>query len=135
MNILDKFKLDGRVALVTGASSGLGQAMAIALAQAGANVAVHSHFAGEADETCATIAQTGRETFAVCGDMSDKDAPKRLVEEVVGKFGRIDVLINNAGTIRRAPRRRFHRRRLVARPRSKFVERLSPFASRRKKDD
>ena len=101
--ILDKFKLDGKVALVTGASSGLGQAMAIGLAEAGADVAAHRHFAGEADETCRKISGLGRKTISIAGDMSDKEAPKKLIGEVIEKFGRIDILINNAGMIRRAP--------------------------------
>ena len=101
--ILDKFKLDGKIALVTGASTGLGQAMAIALAEAGAEVACHGHLTGETDETCAAIERIGRETFAVSGDLADKNAPKNLVAQTVEKFGRIDILINNAGMIRRAP--------------------------------
>lgn len=101
--ILDKFKLDGRVALVTGAATGLGQAMAIALAEAGADVAVHGRLAEAAKETCDAIEKLGRKTTAVGGEMSDKEAPKRIVAEVIEKFGRIDILINNAGTIRRTP--------------------------------
>ena len=103
MSILEKFKLNGKVALVTGASVGLGQAMAQALAEAGADVAAHCHFDGEADETCASIKRHGRRTKPFSGDMADKKVPKKLVEEVVGEFGRIDILINNAGMIRRAP--------------------------------
>src|SRR5215213_7775955 len=103
MSILDKFKLDGKVALVTGASVGLGQAMAIALAEAGADVAAHCRRAGEADETCGKISAIGRKTFAVAGDMAEKDVPQNLVEKVTNEFGRIDILINNAGTIRRSP--------------------------------
>ena len=101
--ILDNFKLDGKIALVTGASSGLGQAIAIALAEAGADVAAHCHTAGKADETVAQIKNLGRRAMAVTGDMGDKAVPARLVEDVVGEFGRIDILINNAGTIRRTP--------------------------------
>ena len=101
--ILDSFKLDGKIALVTGASVGLGQAMALALAEAGADVACHCHFAGEADETCAIIEKLGRQTMSVAGDMSDKEAPKKIVEKVLEKFGRIDILVNNAGMIRRSP--------------------------------
>jgi len=101
--ILDKFKLDGKIALVTGASVGLGQAMAVALAEAGADVAVHCHHDGEAAETCALIEKLGRKSFSVAGDMSDKTAPKRITDEVAEKFGRIDILVNNAGMIRRAP--------------------------------
>lgn len=101
--ILDKFKLDGKVALVTGASVGLGQAMAIALAEAGADVAAHCHFDNEADETCQKIEQLGRRSISISGDMADKDVPKRIVAETIEKFGRIDILINNAGMIRRTP--------------------------------
>ena len=101
--ILDKFKLDGKVALVTGASVGLGKAMATALAEAGADVAAHCHNAGEADVTCAAIENAGRKTISVPGDMSKKDVPKRIVDEVIEKFGRVDILVNNAGMIRRAP--------------------------------
>ncbi len=101
--ILDKFKLNGKTALVTGAAGGLGQAIAIALAEAGADVAVHCRLDGEAEETCGKIKETGRKTFAVSGDMSDKNVPKSLIEKVIGEFGKIDILINNAGTIRRTP--------------------------------
>ena len=103
MSVLDKFKLDGKIALVTGASVGLGQAMAIALAEAGADVACHCRFDGEADETCAAIEKLGRRAFSVSGDMSDKEAPKKIAASVVEKFGRIDILVNNAGMIRRSP--------------------------------
>jgi 2-deoxy-D-gluconate 3-dehydrogenase len=101
--ILDNFKLDGKIALVTGASSGLGQAIAIALAEAGADVAAHCHTAGKADETCAEIQKLSRRSIPVTGDMADKSAPSRMMEEVISEFGRIDILINNAGTIRRTP--------------------------------
>src|SRR5687767_12389415 len=101
--ILDKFKLDGKVALVTGASSGIGQAIAIALAEAGADVACHARSEGKADSTCDQISALGRRASTVTGDMADKDTPSRIVEETVSKFGRIDILINNAGTIRRSP--------------------------------
>lgn len=101
--ILDKFKLDGKVALVTGASTGLGAAMAVALAEAGADVVCHGHLTGEAEATCERITSVGRRAFAVYGDMTDKETPRRIVDSVIGEFGRIDVLINNAGMIRRAP--------------------------------
>lgn len=107
MSILEKFKLDGKIALVTGASGGLGQAMAEALAEAGADVAAHCHREGEAAETCGKISERGRKAFEVVGDMSERDVPQRLVEKVVAEFGRIDILINNAGMIRRSPAAEF----------------------------
>lgn len=101
--ILDKFKLDGKVALVTGSSSGLGQAIAVALAEAGADVACHARSRGKADETCAVINRIGRRSIAVAGDMSDRQVPAKIVSETIEHFGRLDILINNAGMIRRAP--------------------------------
>ena len=101
--ILDKFKLDGKVAFVTGSSSGLGQAMAIAMAEAGADVVCHASKSGGANETVEKIAALGRRSAEAAGDMSDKAVPIRLINEIVEKFGRIDILVNNAGTIRRSP--------------------------------
>jgi 2-dehydro-3-deoxy-D-gluconate 5-dehydrogenase len=103
MGILDKFSLEGKVALVTGAASGLGASMANGLAEAGADVAVHCRTAGQAEETCTSLSATGRRVLEVNGDMAEKDVPKRLVEQVIGNFGQIDILINNAGMIRRTP--------------------------------
>ena len=101
--ILDKFKLDGRVALVTGASSGLGQAIAIALAEAGADIACHARSVGKADDTCAALDKIGVRSITVTGDMAEKETPPRVVSKTVEHFGRIDILINNAGMIRRSP--------------------------------
>jgi len=101
--ILDKFKIDGKVAFVTGSSSGLGQAMAVALAEAGADVVCHASKPGGANETVEKITALGRKTAEVAGDMADKETPRRLIDEIIEKFGRIDILVNNAGTIRRSP--------------------------------
>ena len=101
--ILDKFKLDGKVALVTGASSGLGQAIAIGLAEAGADVACHARSADKAQDTISSIEKLGRRAEAVEGDMAETATPVSVVEQTLEKFGRIDILINNAGTIRRSP--------------------------------
>jgi len=101
--ILDKFKLDGKVALVTGASSGLGQAIAIGLAEAGAHVACHARSAGKAQDTIASIVKLGRRAEAVEGDMAETETPASVVAQTLEKFGQIDILINNAGMIRRAP--------------------------------
>src|ERR1051325_9767524 len=99
--ILDQFKLDGRVALVTGASAGLGQAIAIALAEAGADVACHGNTRSP-EETCKKIKRAGRHGFSVTGDLASKETAKSLVEATTQQFGRLDILVNNAGTIRRA---------------------------------
>ena len=101
--ILDKFKIDGKVALVTGASSGLGQAIAIALAEAGADVAVHARSEAKAADTCRRIHATGRRSAIVLGDLGDKTTPQKLVDDTMENFGRIDIVINNAGMIARAP--------------------------------
>lgn len=100
--ILEAFKLDGKVALVTGASRGLGAAIAIALAEAGAHVACHGN-THSPEETCAEIERLGRSSLALRGNMLDQATPQRLVEATLARFGQLDILVNNAGTIRRAP--------------------------------
>jgi 2-deoxy-D-gluconate 3-dehydrogenase len=96
------FRLEGRVALVTGATAGLGGAMALALAEAGADVVVHDrHEPPRA--TAAAIEAMGRRAATVCGDMSDPAAPAAVVRDAEAALGPIDILINNAGTIRRSP--------------------------------
>ncbi len=100
--ILDKFKLNNKVALVTGASTGLGAAIAVALAEAGADVAAHGN-SRSADRTCQKIKDLGRRSVAVLGDLRDKAVPRRLIAETTRHFGQLDILVNNAGTIRRAP--------------------------------
>ncbi len=100
--ILDAFRLDGKVALVTGASAGMGAAIAIALAEAGADVVCHGN-SRKPDITCEAIARLGRRTAAVEGDLVNREVSRRLVEETEKKLGPIDILINNAGTVRRAP--------------------------------
>ena len=101
--ILDKFSLEGKTALVTGASRGLGQQIAIALAEAGADVACHSRTEGGAGEAIKSVEALGRKAIPVVGDVAERNVPARLAEEALEKFGKIDVLINNAGMIRRSP--------------------------------
>jgi 2-deoxy-D-gluconate 3-dehydrogenase len=100
--ILESFKLDGRVALVTGASAGLGASMALALAEAGADVVCHGN-TRTPDKTCEAIAKLGRRALPIRGDLQDRETPQRLIETTIREFGAIDILVNNAGMIRRAP--------------------------------
>jgi 2-dehydro-3-deoxy-D-gluconate 5-dehydrogenase len=99
---LDWFSLDGKVALVTGAGSGIGAAIAKALGRAGADVICHAR-GDQASETSAEIRALGRRSLALSADLSDRAAQDALVAEAVGALGRIDLLVNNAGMIRRAP--------------------------------
>jgi 2-deoxy-D-gluconate 3-dehydrogenase len=98
--ILDLFRIDGKVALVTGAASGLGAAIAVALAQAGAEVAVHGNRRA-AEETAETILNDGGSSAAFQADLSHTAGAESLVGRVKERFGRVDILINNAGTIHR----------------------------------
>lgn len=103
MGIVEKFRLDGKTALVTGSSSGIGQAIAIALAEAGADVACHCRSAGGAAETIAAIEKLGRRGVEVNGEMAEPSAAQQVADAAMAAFGKIDILINNAGTIRRSP--------------------------------
>jgi 2-deoxy-D-gluconate 3-dehydrogenase len=99
--ILDQFRLDGRVAAVTGASRGLGQSLAMALAEAGADLALVERSGGTAN--AARIAALGRRAVVIRADLAEPDAVARIVEQTVAELGGIDILVNNAGIIRRAP--------------------------------
>ncbi len=96
------FSLEGKVALVTGAATGIGAAIAKGLATAGADVACHGN-SRPADATCDAIRKQGRKALALSADLSDKRAAATLVEATLRELGRIDILINNAGLIRRSP--------------------------------
>jgi 2-deoxy-D-gluconate 3-dehydrogenase len=96
-SILDLFRLDGRVALITGAASGLGASIATALAQAGAQVAVHGNRRAATD----TAAAIGTSAAAFQADLGDTGGAEKLFAEVKQRFGRVDILVNNAGTIHR----------------------------------
>jgi 2-dehydro-3-deoxy-D-gluconate 5-dehydrogenase len=100
MSILDKFKLDGKVAIVTGASKGLGQGMAVGLAEAGADLAVVARH--DLAETAALVERLGRKCLQIHADMGDRKSVATIVEKTMVAYGKIDILVNNAGTIRRA---------------------------------
>ncbi len=96
-SVLDLFRLDGKVAIVTGASSGLGVTFATALADAGADVALGARRIERLEETRTLVEARGRRAIAVATDVADPDACTGLVAAAMEAFGRVDVLVNNAG--------------------------------------
>lgn len=104
MTVLDLFRLDGKVALVTGASRGLGQGIAVGLAEAGADIAGLDR-TPDCNETCVQVEALGRRYFNLSIDLlnATPEDLTRAVEQVVEGLGRLDILVNNAGIIRRAP--------------------------------
>lgn len=97
MGVLDMFRMNGRVAVVTGASSGLGVHFAQALAEAGADVVLAARRADKLAHAAELVAATGRVALPVATDVADPAAATRMVEAAIERFGRVDVLINNAG--------------------------------------
>ncbi len=95
------FDLTGKTALVTGASGGLGQGMALGLAEAGANIVVVSY--SDCNETIAAIEAIGGKAVQIQADLSDESVLSGVVEQSIAAFGAIDILVNNAGIIRRTP--------------------------------
>jgi NAD(P)-dependent dehydrogenase (short-subunit alcohol dehydrogenase family) len=97
MGVLDKFQLDGKVAIVTGASSGLGVAFATGFAEAGADVAICARRVEKLEETRAKVEALGRRCLAVPADVAKPEDCTRVVEQTKAELGRVDILINNAG--------------------------------------
>jgi NAD(P)-dependent dehydrogenase (short-subunit alcohol dehydrogenase family) len=97
VNVLDRFRLDGKVAVVTGASSGLGVAFAEAMAEAGADVALGARRVERLAETEQVVAAAGRRSVTVPTDVNDPDACTALVAAAMTELGRVDILVNNAG--------------------------------------
>ncbi len=103
-NILDRFRLDGRVALVTGGARGLGQVIATALAQAGADVAIASRSRASCEATAGTIASaSGRRVLPFAVDVTSETDVTKMIQEVEQSLGPIDILFNNAGINVRGP--------------------------------
>lgn len=97
MSVLDRFRLDGQVAVVTGGNRGIGKAIATALAEAGASVAIASRDEARNAEAVGELAAAGHAAIAVSTDVTSRDSLTRMRESVTGELGPVDILINNAG--------------------------------------
>ncbi|MQY09605.1 SDR family oxidoreductase [Actinomadura macrotermitis] len=93
----DRFRVEGRVAVVTGAGRGIGAASAVALAEAGADVALSARTESQLDEVAERIGKLGRRAVALPADLSDPDAAAALAERAVAALGRLDIVVNNVG--------------------------------------
>jgi gluconate 5-dehydrogenase len=100
---MQQFSLDGRVALVTGASRGLGLAMAEGLAEAGATVILNSRHTETLEAAAASLRERGLKAETAVFDVTEKEVSGRVVEAIFGQLGRLDILVANAGVIHRAP--------------------------------
>lgn len=100
--ILDKFRLDGKTAIVTGSNRGIGQYYALALAEAGADI-IGVSYESDFTETSKLIEATGRKFYFFNSDFSDRDSVYKFISDVKKDFKQIDILVNNAGTILRKP--------------------------------
>ncbi|MBI1294564.1 glucose 1-dehydrogenase [bacterium] len=104
MPILDSFKLDGKVALVTGGNRGLGRQMALALAEAGANVAITSRSIHRAEEVAQSISEaTGRKCVGYACDVANPSDVESMMAQLIDEFGGIHIVVNNAGINIRGP--------------------------------
>jgi 7-alpha-hydroxysteroid dehydrogenase len=97
INAIDAFRIDGQVAVITGAGQGIGAATALALADAGADVALLARTATDLDAVAEQVRRRGRRALVIPTDVNDLTALGQAVEQTVGTFGRLDIVVNNAG--------------------------------------
>ena len=95
--MLDRFRMDGKVAVVTGAGRGIGAATAVGLAEAGADVVISSRTAGQLDEVAERVTRAGRRAVVVPANLNDLDAVAALAGRATEEFGRLDLVVNNVG--------------------------------------
>jgi 2-deoxy-D-gluconate 3-dehydrogenase len=100
---VEKYRVDGKVAIVTGAGRGMGKAIALALAEAGANVTVVARTKEQIDQTAVEIRKRGGKALSIPTDVTKEDQVKRAIERTVEEFGKIDILVNNAGMLTANP--------------------------------
>ena len=98
-----KFGLAGKVALVTGSSQGLGRSMALALAQAGADVIINGRDSAKLGPVVAEVEKLGRRALGIAADLGKRDDVQRLIDQSIAWQGHLDILVNNAGIIKRTP--------------------------------
>src|SRR5438309_444683 len=96
-------RLKGQFVLVTGASRGIGKAIALACAREGATVAVNGRDVAKVAETVAAIVGLGREAMPIVADVGDTAAARSMIDRAIDAFGRLDVFVNNAGLYQRKP--------------------------------
>ena len=98
--MLDRLSLDGKTVVITGGGTGLGREMALAMARAGADLVIASRRSGPIEETAELVRETGRRGLAVATDVTDSGQVDRLFTASLDEFGKVDVLVNNAGIVR-----------------------------------